>query len=173
MSRSKRVLVALPLLLFVAGLFVLIVPSIPPAARYVRDLSGDLLELGQAWRSRQTLRAESRAGLARLETRHEVAGQVAQRRLSLLEGAARFRALDGKEPPVVLARLRMTYPGDTAEERCCRHLIHWVRLWLNDHPRADPRIPARLEAELEEHLRGGTLRLPEPDARRSSLPRST
>jgi hypothetical protein len=171
MSRSHRVPLALPLLLvFVAACFVLLVPR---AGHWLRHLPAGLGELGQEWVRGRELRAESQATHARLEVRHEVARAVAEGRLSLLEGAARFRALDREEPPVILAQLRTTYPGATAEVRSCRHLIRWVRLWLNDHPGADRRVVQRLEAELGEHLCGGTLRLPEPEARPSVLPRSS
>jgi hypothetical protein len=162
MSRSNRVLLALPLLLiFVAVCSVLLALAVPLVGCWARDVSGALVDLGQGWVRRQELRAESQATSVRLELRQEIAGRVAQGRLSLLEGAARFRALDREEPPVVQARLYTDYPAGTAEECCCRHLIEWVRAWLEDNPRPDPGIPGRLEAELDEYLRRGTLRLPE------------
>ncbi len=84
-------------------------------------------------------------------------------RLSLLEAAAYYRALDLGPPALDWQRFRSWWPGGSDAERHCHEVIEWAypRACLEGdvHGRA---LRDRLSAELAEHLRRGPLRLPEP-----------
>jgi hypothetical protein len=90
-----------------------------------------------------------------------VAGEVIQRRLGLLEGAAVLRAIDTRKP----ARLRPVVCGSDlgrSEEECyARSMLEWVWGQLGRFGGDSGRF-AELEAELGEGLdRPGPLRLPD------------
>jgi hypothetical protein len=92
-----------------------------------------------------------------------VAQALAAGRLSLLEAAGYYRALDLGPPAIDWERFRGHWPGSNDAERHCHEAIEWA------HPSAglegDPRgqeVRNRLCAELAEHLRRGPLRLPQP-----------
>jgi hypothetical protein len=84
-------------------------------------------------------------------------------RLTLLEAAGRFRALDRGPPPFHWEEFHAHYQGDSDEERHCHEVLAWVEIELAD---TDPCLlvatHARLLDELETHLIRGRLRLPEP-----------
>ena len=91
----------------------------------------------------------------------ELSREVAAGRLSLLEGAARVRDIRLADPSVKVSHLRDTWPGASDDERYCRLTIAWVEglPWTDrNQGRA---VVARLRAELDDHVRRGTLRLPE------------
>jgi hypothetical protein len=121
------------------------------------------LLLRDALNRKQELKAEIAAGLAREQQTDDVAEEVAAGRLSLLEGAGRVRAVWRGMPAEVWNGLRLRIPAASDDERLCRMLIGKVQLtrW-RDPGRAA--VAARLAAELEEHLRRGPLKLPEPAA---------
>jgi hypothetical protein len=90
--------------------------------------------------------------------------EVAAGRLSLVEAAARFRALEAGRPRNRYCRpAHELYPGDSEGERLCREVIAHVEARLAPQGRARARqFAARLEAELGELLaRDGTVRLPD------------
>jgi hypothetical protein len=84
-------------------------------------------------------------------------------RLTLLEAAGRFRALDRGPPPFYWEEFHAHFAGESDEERHCREVLAWVETELAD---TDPCLlvatHARLLDELETHLIRGPLRLPEP-----------
>jgi hypothetical protein len=88
-----------------------------------------------------------------------VAREVAVGRLSLVEGAARFRALCLETPAFDPERFRRHHAGNSEEECYCRALIAWVRGILADDPaQAQAQEEAsRLEAELRDLLHQGPL----------------
>ena len=93
---------------------------------------------------------------ARMSAKSHIADEVVAGRLSLLEAATAFWDLDMQEP-------RQSYdsPGidpvvASENERRCRSVIEWAG---NQAPPDLVPVLTRLEAELEEHLRNGTLRL--------------
>ena len=97
---------------------------------------------------------------ARLESEYRMAQEVAAGRLSLLEAAAGFKALDANPPPGWVFAERE--PGLSDEEYYCRRVIGFVGGALPPE-QADPAIP-RLQADLEARRRDGTLHLPDAPA---------
>lgn len=101
------------------------------------------------------------SGIARLETKRRLIGAVIAGRLSLLQAAANFRDADRRGPrPAVFALC--VFPGAASEEEgYCRSVISWVHVKA---PREQAEeLTRRLQAELDAHVRDGTLRLPVPD----------
>jgi hypothetical protein len=84
--------------------------------------------------------------------------------LRLLEAAAGFRALDRMTPEFAWKQFREHYPGDSDEERHCRHVITFAHAALVHDPARADEVRDRLDAELREYLRCGPLRLPDLDA---------
>jgi hypothetical protein len=97
----------------------------------------------------------------RQAARREVVAELVERRLTLPEAAARFRDLNAKACSA--GHVRLFFPGRTEEESICRHLIFWAQCELeSDAPSVAQEVAARLEAELNEHLRRhGTIPLPD------------
>jgi hypothetical protein len=93
-----------------------------------------------------------------------LAADVAAGRLTLLEAAAAFRDLNRQWPPFDWDRwrriLHYRYPGVSDEEALCRQVIDCTRTKLWEKQEEAEKAVRRLEAELDEHLRHGTLRLP-------------
>jgi hypothetical protein len=101
------------------------------------------------------LEAHQRTVFTYMEAKNRVAREVASWRLSLVEGAARFRALCQASPSFSLKMHRFIYPSDSDEECYCRALIHQVRWVLADDPAQAQEAAGRLEAELTELLHQG------------------
>jgi hypothetical protein len=80
--------------------------------------------------------------------------------LTLWEAAACFGQVEALRPPRLRANSEF-HRGATLEERLCRHVIEYVRVALEEE-REDDRLIQRLEAELDERVRRGDLRLPAP-----------
>jgi hypothetical protein len=101
---------------------------------------------------------ESRVRLlsARAEDKDQLALEVAAGRLSLVEGAARFRDLCQTTPGFSLKMLRLLYPSDSEEESYCWALIVRVRKVLADDPAQARAAAGRLGAELTELLHQGS-----------------
>jgi hypothetical protein len=118
--------------------------------------------LREAREQRMKLSAAVAAEMARRRQIDQVVLATAAERLSLLEGAGRLRELYRDEPECLWVMVCRRFPNVSDEERYCRLLIGEVVSFLTE---CDPKqaLPAgrRLEAELGEHLRRGTLRLPE------------
>src|SRR5688572_21939991 len=79
--------------------------------------------------------------LARVAAKQAVVDQVIAGRLSLVEGAARFRAAAAGP-----AR------ADEDGEGMCRTVIGWAELTLSDCPERAVVVAERLEEELRKHL---------------------
>src|SRR5262249_8804642 len=105
-------------------------------------------------------RERSGALLARGDQRDQTIRELLAGRLTLLEAAARFRALDRAPPAFDWEVFRSAYPGDSDEERHCRKVIGWVEVELNQ---TDPCLAlatcARLLGQLEKLRRRGRLRV--------------
>jgi WD40 repeat protein len=103
---------------------------------------------------------QCRAIRRRIEAKNRLAAEVIDGRLTLLEAAARFRDLDREPPPFDRDAFRCSYPGASDDELLCREVIFFVRVEQRRRPGTDAGIVARLEAELNERLGRGNLRLP-------------
>jgi hypothetical protein len=114
----------------------------------------DLLEEA---RLNEELRTKSVALLARAFHKQAAADDVLAGRLTLLQAAARFRDLNRQPPEFHWELFRAQTPGMSDDERHCRAVIDLIR---RDRTVESAAI-ARLEQELEGHLRRGTLDLPE------------
>jgi hypothetical protein len=123
----------------------------------------DLLfpDLRAAKEQRGQLAADIAAGQLRCRQLDELGREAAAGRLSLVEGAARLRELYREEPEAVWVNVCRRFPDASDDERYCRLLIDRVEshMLVADRARA-PFVVGRLEAELREHIRRGTLRLP-------------
>jgi hypothetical protein len=107
---------------------------------------------------------QARGYLHRLERRERVMHALLDGKVTLLEGAALFRALDHEPPLFHWGYFRTFWPGDTDEERHCHELIGFVYSVLSstDQVRAEE-VRDRLRAELCERLCDGPLELPDVD----------
>jgi hypothetical protein len=125
------------------------------------DLPRLLSEIAGGTRRREMLRADNEATLARIDGKNRVAAEALAGRLTLLEAAARFRDLSPADlPEVVRAQRQGLYPAASEEERYCREVIGWAGAALEARHQPDGGALRRLEAELDEHLRRGPIRLP-------------
>jgi hypothetical protein len=89
-------------------------------------------------------------------TRWAIAAEVRAGRLTLLEGAAGFRAIDGIKARYALV-VPGSVPGESDEERLCRQVILYVVSLVEGEE-----VVGRLERELREQLRQqGKLQLPQ------------
>jgi hypothetical protein len=107
---------------------------------------------------------DTRAVCARLEAKERVVRALVAGECTLLEAAARFRALDAAEPRVRWEDHPDVYAGDTEAESYCRAVIYWEEniVWeISSGDRGEAAaVVWRLEGELEEYRRCGTLTLP-------------
>jgi hypothetical protein len=89
------------------------------------------------------------------------------RRITLLEAAARFRDLHLTGPPFDWSTWRIVmhdrFANAANDDECmCRHVIDGMEMMLTEGSEEARLVIGRLEAELDEHLRRGTLRLRPP-----------
>jgi hypothetical protein len=131
---------------------------------------GDAYQTGIGWlggedpledaKFRALCNAVSQRGLAK----GRLAVDVAAGRLTLLEAAARFRELNSQWPPfdwhLWRGFIHVRFPGVSDDEGLCRQVIICAKSALWEKPEEAELVACRLEAELDEHLRHGTLRLP-------------
>jgi hypothetical protein len=122
------------------------------------ELTGQARLLQETARRERDLEALIRLVHVRGEGKDQVAREVAAGQLSLVEGAARFRALCQDSPGFTLKMLRFSFPGNSEEESYCRALIDRAQRILADHPAQAQAAAWRLEAELQKLLRKGTPR---------------
>jgi hypothetical protein len=121
--------------------------------------------LEQQKRRSDELDEKTRGVLWRLKRKERILQRHLAGKLTLLETAAHFRALDQGSPDFNWERFCAGNPGDSDEERFCRAVIERVRAALaGQGATADHKQAERLEAELREHLRHGSPRLPAVEA---------
>jgi hypothetical protein len=158
MTRTWKTVAAAGLAaLLLAGVVCLRSTPLDPAA--VGPIDGTD-PLGQRGRELDDL---LRRAQRRCAERYRLAGEVIDGRLGLPEAAAAFRDLSAAAPEFNWEIFRITFPGGSDDERFCRQVIAHVRVQVQDRPDADPALPARLGAELDDLLRRGELHLPPPD----------
>jgi hypothetical protein len=95
----------------------------------------------------------------RAAAKRALARDLADNRLTLLEAAARSRALDRAAPDFSWVAFRTPLPEATDEERHCREIIAHLRGSEPVGPTLTEELARQLEAELQGHLDRGTLRL--------------
>jgi hypothetical protein len=98
----------------------------------------------------------------RVKRRQRVTDELVAGRLTLLEAAALFRALDRAPPAFNWDIFRLYTPGNSDDERHCHEVIAWVYLTLRvtDQCKAEA-LRQDLDRQLGEHQRLGPLRLDE------------
>ncbi len=106
-------------------------------------------------------RRQIEAIVHRVNSKRHIARELIAGRLTLLQAAGQFRALNQAPPRLHWKEFCAAYPGDSDEERHCREVIAVVTLELeNSDSCLCLAVRARLVAELESHRERGTLRLP-------------
>jgi hypothetical protein len=116
---------------------------------WTRDAEA-LATLEQEGRRAEALEVRQRDVLCRLRAIDRVLDDLTDGRQTLLEAAARMRAIDAAMPPAY-ASLIPVYPGNTAAERACRRVIALTKVRLSHRPAQAAKVLARLEAELQKH----------------------
>jgi hypothetical protein len=118
------------------------------------------LDFGDELRRAEQLQVRQKIVSWSYVTKRSVTDELIARRLTLFEAAAVFHAVDrvrypqGRPVPIY-------FPGKTEEERLCRQVIASVDERLHNRPDREA-VVARLEQELQEHLRRyGAVQLPE------------
>jgi hypothetical protein len=96
----------------------------------------------------------------RLKRKQRVTDELMAGRLTLLQAAALFRALDHAPPPFNWDIFRSSRPGISDDERHCHLVIAWVyhTLLATDRCQAEA-LREDLDRQLGEHQRLGPLRL--------------
>jgi hypothetical protein len=112
-------------------------------------------DLQRAWQLEEPQRA-----CARHHGQMAVAAEVVAGRLTLLQAAARVRAIRADEPPLVRELARWRHPGLSEEEWLCAVVIDHVGWVLADDPARQAAVVGRLQAELRRQRQCGLLRLP-------------
>jgi len=105
------------------------------------------------------LRAEQwqRELIQRVEARGALADVLLAGRLNLIEAAEGFRELDARSPIFDLENFQKHTPGRTDEEKYCRLVIMVVEGQLNSTDGWALEAVSKLEKELDQHIRQGTL----------------
>jgi hypothetical protein len=120
---------------------------------------------GQECRQEQirgtTMDTQVRDLIARSRRKERVASLVLAGRLTLLEAAAHFRALNHMDPPIAWDAFRRL-PGESDDERHCYQVIIYVEAAIGtDDTESRKAIGGTLRTELRQHVGRGTLWLPE------------
>jgi hypothetical protein len=159
-------------LLRLAGMVVLVLAVVAAAALLKPEWACDLgvdgctLDTQGDDRSSTTLEpdADDLAVQRRILEKERVAQELVDGRLTLFEAATIFRRLNAA-PPRSTAPLALYHPGDSEEERLCRHVIAWVRTrMVRRSPYLADVLASRLEEELSRHkARHGAVILPDVD----------
>src|SRR5205809_4903096 len=99
------------------------------------DVVTPACEMGEEQRRYEELQTEREIALARLEGKQRITEEVIGRRLTLVEAAARFRALHASWLKHSWDHLTLqNCAGASEEERWCRHVIAYVNGTLKGSP---------------------------------------
>jgi hypothetical protein len=118
--------------------------------------------LAEARRRGAELEDQRQRALERLRTRETIGRALAEGRMTLLQAAARLRDYYQSKPGFRRDLFRARFPGDSDEERFCRKAIDCAVGLLIARPERARAVQLRLQAELNEAQRRGSLHLPEP-----------
>jgi hypothetical protein len=168
--RSILLCVIVVAVIVAVSLYLRIEPVADREAANAAAGEGDVYQTGIGWlggedpleeaKSRALCNAISQRALAK----GRLAVDAAAGRLTLLEAAARFRELNSQWPPfdwhLWREFIHFRFPGVSDDEGLCRQVIVCANSALWEQPEEAERVRCRLEAELDQHLRHGTLRLP-------------
>jgi hypothetical protein len=104
--------------------------------------------------------------MQRFSAKERVKIDLLARRISLLEAAARFRDLQLRGPPFDWRMwriiMRNRFPNASEDECMCRCVLDSMDMMFSEGSLEALLVMGRLEAELHDHLRRGTLRLRPP-----------
>jgi hypothetical protein len=126
----------------------------------VGDLPALTWQLEQERLRREVLQAEAKRLNAQRRRQSAVIDALLARRLTLAQAAASLRDSRVDEPPKVRRLGRRYFPDLSEDEWFCTLVIHAVEARLYHRPQEAQTWVARLEEELRQHRRRGTLRLP-------------
>jgi hypothetical protein len=124
-------------------------------------LPANVQSMGTEGQRDSHLAVQGEAASRRNAAKRAVAADVAAGRLTLFEGAARFRDLDADAPEEILAAWRRAVGGSSDEERYCRTVIQYVEVLLRDRPGESAAVLRNLGAQLADALSRGEIRLPD------------
>ena len=148
----------------VFGMFVAIACHTRPA--WLADMHLDVWSLPELWEKLEVENGRAAALDATLESiqervrrKNEATQQLIAGKRSLLQTAALYRKLS-KHTVEFGEYVERTWPAMPEAEALCRYTIESVGLVLMEEPEKARTVTARLQRELDELLRGGTLTLP-------------
>jgi hypothetical protein len=118
------------------------------------------VSLAEEWERQRALDGQSAANQRRARAKERIVEQVIAQRLSLLEAAAQWGALLEENPAINWEHYRRAWPANSDAERYCWGVIEAVQCKLRKEPARAAALTGALEAELQGHLKQGTLRLP-------------
>jgi hypothetical protein len=128
-----------------------------PGESSAPDISAMPLDAGQENPFQRVI--QDAACLRRIQARYRIAQDVIDKRLTLLAAAELFRDLNETAIDFNWACFRRGMPGDSDDERTCRQVIAAATSVLRESPAQAAAVKIRLEAELGDHERKGTLHL--------------
>jgi hypothetical protein len=99
--------------------------------------------------------------LLRTTAKSRIARDVIAGRLSLLQAAALFGALNEVSPQSQSESYRCRFSQDTDEELLCRQVLGYVGCDLDEEPDRREAAMVRLEADFKEQRKNGAIRLSE------------
>jgi hypothetical protein len=92
----------------------------------------------------------------RKQMRDQIIEEVIADRLTLFQAATRFQELNESDPHFCWGVLRSAYPGATDHECCCRQIIAFVQIDLEDDPTRARAVVERLERQLDGYMAKST-----------------
>jgi len=128
-----------------------------PLAQGLGDLSQFAWYIDSEQERERDLAVRSEAMTRCIEGKKEAIREVLAGQMSLLEAAAHCRELTRSRPDFDERLEQLFRPGRSLEEKYCREVIELVQML---QPEQAQDVTRRLEAELEDRLLYGMLRLP-------------
>jgi hypothetical protein len=143
--------------------------AVPDEAEGVREDAGAEPDPLENWQRSQRLTRLQQVILWAVDQREALTSDLIAGRLTLLETAAGFRAINAVKVKY-FKPYPLSFPGKTEEEQLCRQVIAYTEQHLGDDKPGRAAVLARLERELREYLEcQDTVCLPEPPPLRPPL----